>query len=108
MGTRWNAFADAGGQQARATPSCHAFRRASRLHGNLDKVKARALEFTILTAARTSEALKATWDEIDLDAKVWTIPVATSCIAFRFPKRIEILKSLPRDGSGWLFPGSRT
>ena len=41
---------------------------------NLDKVKARALEFTILTAARTSEALKATWDEIDLDAKVWTIP----------------------------------
>ena len=75
---------------------------------NLDEVKARALEFTILTAARTSEALKATWDEIDLDAKVWTIPVATSCIAFRFPKRIEILKSLPRDGSGWLFPGSRT
>jgi len=75
---------------------------------NLDEVKARALEFTILTAARTSEALKATWDEIDLDAKVWTIPVAASCIAFRFPKRIEILKSLPRDGSGWLFPGSRT
>jgi len=27
-----------------------------------------------LTAARTSKALKATWDEIDLDAKVWTIP----------------------------------
>jgi integrase-like protein len=77
VGTRWNAFADAGGQQARATPSCHAFRRASRLHGgacNLDEVKARALEFTILTAARTSEALKVTWDEIDLDAKVWTIP----------------------------------
>jgi integrase len=33
-----------------------------------------ALEFTILTAARTGEVLGATWDEIDLDGKVWTIP----------------------------------
>ena len=37
-------------------------------------VAARALEFAILTAARTSEVLGATWDEIDLDAKVWIIP----------------------------------
>ncbi len=35
---------------------------------------ARALELTILTAARTSEALNAQWDEFDLDAKVWNIP----------------------------------
>jgi hypothetical protein len=33
---------------------------------------ARALEFTILTAARTAEVLGARWAEIDLDAKVWT------------------------------------
>ena len=37
-------------------------------------VAARALEFTILTAARTGEAIGATWDEIDFDAKVWTVP----------------------------------
>jgi integrase len=37
-------------------------------------MSARALEFTILTAARTGEALGATWGEIDLDAKVWTMP----------------------------------
>jgi integrase len=37
-------------------------------------VAARALEFTILTAARTSETLHATWGEIDVVAKVWTIP----------------------------------
>jgi integrase len=37
-------------------------------------VAAMALEFTILTAARTGEALGATWGELDLDAKVWTIP----------------------------------
>jgi integrase len=33
-----------------------------------------ALEFAILTAARTNEVLKATWSEIDMDAKVWTVP----------------------------------
>lgn len=37
-------------------------------------IGARALEFLILTAARTSEALKATWDEIDLANGVWTVP----------------------------------
>jgi integrase len=35
---------------------------------------ASALEFAIFTAARTGEALGATWGEIDLDAKVWTVP----------------------------------
>ena len=37
-------------------------------------VSARALEFVLLTAARTGEALGATWAEIDLDAKLWTVP----------------------------------
>ena len=32
------------------------------------------LEFTALTAARSGEARGATWDELDLDAKLWTIP----------------------------------
>lgn len=35
---------------------------------------ARALEFLILTAGRTGEVLGARWREIDLDAKVWTVP----------------------------------
>jgi integrase len=39
-----------------------------------DKVAARALEFAILTAARTGEVLGARWDEIDLEAAVWTVP----------------------------------
>jgi integrase len=33
-----------------------------------------ALEFTILTAVRTSEVLGAKWSEIDLKKKTWTIP----------------------------------
>ena len=33
-----------------------------------------ALEFLILTAARSTEARKARWDEVDFQAKTWTIP----------------------------------
>jgi integrase len=36
-------------------------------------IAARALEFTILTAARTGETIGATWDEFDLNARVWTV-----------------------------------
>jgi integrase len=38
-----------------------------------DAVAARALEFTILTASRTGEALGARWDEIDIAQKIWTV-----------------------------------
>jgi integrase len=37
-------------------------------------ISARALEFLILTAARTGEVIGAKWDEINLATKVWTIP----------------------------------
>ena len=37
---------------------------------------ARALEFTILTGARSGEVRFATWDEFDLESRVWTIPAA--------------------------------
>ena len=37
-------------------------------------VAARALAFTILTAARSGETRGAKWSEINLDAKIWTIP----------------------------------
>jgi integrase len=35
---------------------------------------ARALEFAILTAARSGEVRGATWEEIDLDAATWIVP----------------------------------
>ena len=37
-------------------------------------VAARALEFAILTAARSGEVLGARWEEIDLRDKIWTVP----------------------------------
>lgn len=39
-----------------------------------DGIAARALEFTILCAARTGEVIGARWSEINLDAKLCTIP----------------------------------
>ena len=39
-----------------------------------DAMAARALEFTILTVARSGETLGATWKEIDFKAKLWNVP----------------------------------
>jgi integrase len=65
----------------------------------------RALEFTILTAARTSEALGAKWSEIDLDKAVWTIPAERMKARrdHRVPLNaaaVALLKALPRDIEG--------
>ena len=37
-------------------------------------IAARALEFCILTAARSGEVYGARWPEIDMAAKVWNVP----------------------------------
>ncbi|MBC7989519.1 MAG: integrase arm-type DNA-binding domain-containing protein [Luteimonas sp.] len=42
--------------------------------GRRQALAARCLEFVILTAARRGEGLGSTWGEIDLDAKLWSIP----------------------------------
>lgn len=65
----------------------------------------RALEFAILTAARTSEVLGARWDEIDLDKKIWTIPAERMKARreHRVPlsdAAMTLLKALPRDPEG--------
>jgi integrase len=73
---------------------------------------ARALEFAILTAARSGEVRGATWDEIDLDRAVWTIPASRQKTAkeHRVPLSkpvIKMLKELPRmAGTCIVFPGS--
>lgn len=41
-----------------------------------EAMAARALEFLILTAARSGEVLGATWDEMDLENGVWTVPAS--------------------------------
>lgn len=44
------------------------------VRGKAETVGRLAVQFTILTAARSGETRGATWDEIDLEAKVWNIP----------------------------------
>lgn len=75
---------------------------------------ARALEFAILTAARSGEARGARWDEIDLDAKVWTVPperMKSSKKEHRVPLSdavIKMLKALPRvEGTDLVFTPQR-
>ncbi len=44
--------------------------------GELEDIPAAALAFTILTACRLGEVLGATWDELNLEDRTWTIPKA--------------------------------
>jgi integrase len=72
---------------------------------------ARALEFTILTAARTGEVIDAVWGEIDFEAKAWTVPAGRMKAAkeHRVPlsnRAFDLLKGLPReDGNDHIFIG---
>ncbi|HVI33185.1 MAG TPA: tyrosine-type recombinase/integrase [Phenylobacterium sp.] len=62
---------------------------------------ARALEFVVLTAARSGEVRGATWSEIDLRDKVWTIPASRMKMGkeHRVPlsaQAMALLEALPR------------
>jgi integrase len=74
-----------------------------------------ALELTILTAARTGETIGATWGEIDLKEKLWTVPAARmkSPRDHRVPlsdRAVEILEEKrPVDpiANAFVFPGGK-
>lgn len=71
-----------------------------------------ALEFTILTAARTGEVTGATWPEVDLEKAVWTIPANRMKAGkeHRIPlpaRATEILKLTQELQSKCLFPATK-
>lgn len=74
---------------------------------------ARALEFTILTAARTGETIGAQWDEFDLDRGVWTVPAARmkAKTEHRVPlsaSALRIIRGMGEIAAGeFVFPGAR-
>jgi integrase len=78
-----------------------------------NNISARALEFIILTAARTGESLGAKWGEIDLQNKVWAAPPERMKAGkeHRVPlsaAAVTLLGSLGRDRRGdLLFPGAK-
>ena len=80
---------------------------------NRDAIAARALEFLILTAARSGEVLGAKLDEIDLEKKVWIIPAERMKAGREHrvplsPRAIEIVDAMQALGRGPnLFPGPK-
>jgi integrase len=77
----------------------------------LQSTAAKCMEWLILTATRSEEAMGAKWDEIDLKAKTWTIPAerTKARAAHRIPlskQAIELLDGLPQDGP-FVFGGNK-
>ena len=78
-----------------------------------DGVSARALEFVILTAARSGEVRGATWSEINQQTAVWTVPAERmkSGNEHRVPlsdAAMKLLSRLPRfTDTHLLFPGTK-
>ncbi|MBX9897888.1 MAG: integrase arm-type DNA-binding domain-containing protein [Qipengyuania sp.] len=76
-----------------------------------EAVAALALEFAILTAARSGEVIGARWSEVDLAKATWTVPAERMKAAKEHrvplsPRAVAILESLKPLGSDWLFPGA--
>ncbi|MCH5374054.1 MAG: site-specific integrase, partial [Planctomycetes bacterium] len=80
---------------------------------DMDSVAARALEFVILTAARTGEVLGVRWDEVDFETGVWTIPAERmkNGREHRVPlsrAALDVLESVrPLRRNDYVFPGNR-
>jgi integrase len=80
-----------------------------------EAVAALALEFTILTAARSGETFGARWREVDPDAAVWTIPADRMKAAREHrvpltPRALAILREVAQAGvepDGFVFPGQK-
>lgn len=82
-----------------------------------DGASALALEFVVLTAARSGEVLGLTWNEIDLSDKVWNVPAHRMKAGrpHRVPlcdRTVAILKSLagskkPSELTGFVFSGPK-
>ena len=75
-------------------------------------IAARALEFAILCASRSGEIREATWAEIDLPGRVWTIPKGRMKAEkeHRVPlsdEAVKLLEALPHVGTDLLFPAPR-
>ncbi len=76
-------------------------------------VAARAVEFAILTAARSGEVRKARWDEIDFDKRLWVVPSDKMKAGreHRVPlsqAALDLLNALPHIlDCPYIFPGTR-
>ncbi len=75
-------------------------------------VASRALELTILTAARTNEVIQAEWSEFDLDLRTWTVPAERmkSKREHRVPlsdAAVKVLNAVKGRSKRYVFPGHK-
>jgi integrase len=76
-------------------------------------IAARCLEFALLTAARTGEAIAAEWDEFNLDEGIWTVPPARMKkgelhTVYLSPRALEIVKGQLGADPRYVFPSPLT
>ncbi len=72
-------------------------------------IAARALEFAILTAARSGEVRGMTWEEVDLEQRLWVVPAARMKMKreHRVPlssAAVALLQALPGEKEKYVFP----
>lgn len=99
-----------GHHQALAHDQVRSFVAALRRSGG---IAAQALEFTILTAARTGEVIGAQWSEFDLKGGVWTVPADRMKagrehrvpLSARAIAILEAASKVKRDDTNVVFPG---
>jgi integrase len=100
------------GEHHAALPVAHVGAFMQRLRA-AEGMGARALEFAILTAARSGEVRGATWSEFDMEQKAWTVPASRMKAGneHRVPlssAALRLLKALPRiGGTDLVFPAPR-
>ena len=75
-------------------------------------IASRALEFTILTAARTNEVIQASWSEFDLDRRTWVVPAGRmkSKREHRVPlsdAAVMVLTAARGHSKRYVFPGHK-
>jgi integrase len=95
-----------GGHAALPYREAPAFMATLRAH---EGIAARCLELAVLTAARTSEVLLATWGEFDTDAALWTVPPERmkgreSHVVHLSGAATRVLDKVRGLHGGWVFP----
>lgn len=82
---------------------------------SVEAISALALEFLILTAARTGEVIGARWNEIDLENELWTVPAGRmkagrehrAPLSARALEILQYVSPLKAEPDAFVFPGGK-
>jgi integrase len=77
--------------------------------GAAEGIAARCLEFALLTAARTGEAINAEWREFDLERALWTVPAEKMKagelhVVYLSDRALDLVRGQAGLDARWVFP----